>query len=48
MTEEQHCPTCGEVLKVLLFMGVTPDGYVCEQCQVWFTPDLQPLAKIIG
>jgi hypothetical protein len=47
MTEEQHCPQCGSLLKVLWFLGVQPDGYVCEPCQIWLTDDLQPLAQVI-
>ena len=45
--EEQRCPKCGEVLKVLLFMGVQPDGYVCERCELWFNDELEPLARVI-
>jgi len=42
------CPQCGEVLKTLLFMGLQPDGYVCDQCQVHYSDELKPLAHIIG
>ena len=45
--DETMCPQCGKVLKVLLFMGVQPDGYVCERCEVWFNDDLKPLARVL-
>jgi len=48
MTEEKQCPKCSEVLRVLLFLGVQPDGLVCQQCHIWYTDDLQPLAYVIG
>jgi DNA-directed RNA polymerase subunit RPC12/RpoP len=42
------CPQCGHALKVLLFLGITPDGYGCETCQLYLSEDLQPLAHIIA
>ena len=42
------CPQCGKVLKTLLFMGLQPDGYVCDTCQVHYSDELKPLAHIIG
>lgn len=42
------CPQCGCALKVLLFLGVTPDGYVCEACRLYVSDDLQPLAHVIA
>jgi hypothetical protein len=39
------CPECGNGLKVLLFLGVEPDGFVCEICRVWFDDTLKALAK---
>lgn len=30
------CPDCQSELRVLLFMGVQPDGYVCEKCKILF------------
>jgi ribosomal protein S27AE len=48
MTEEKKCPQCGEVLKVLLFLAITPDGYVCEHCHIYYSEDLKPLAHVIG
>ena len=41
------CPECGNELKVLLFLGVEPDGFVCEICKVWIDDELKPLAKIL-
>lgn len=41
------CPKCGHTLEALLFLGITPDGYVCETCQLYFNDDLQPLAHVI-
>lgn len=45
--EEKRCPKCGEALKVLLFMGVQPDGYVCGRCELYYNDDLKPLARIL-
>lgn len=42
------CPQCGHTLKVLLFLSITPDGYVCETCQLYLSEDLQPLAHVIA
>jgi len=48
MHDEKKCPECGRELKVLLFLGVEPDGFVCEACKVWFEPEnLRPLARVI-
>lgn len=48
MTEEQQCPQCGSVLKALLFLGITPDGYVCDRCHIYYSEDLKPLAHVVG
>jgi ribosomal protein S27AE len=48
MTEQKKCPQCGEALKVLLFLGITPDGYVCDRCQILYSENFQPLAHVIG
>lgn len=42
------CPQCGQALKTLLFLSITPDGYVCETCQLYLSQDLQPLAHLIA
>ena len=34
-TADMKCPQCGHDLKVMLFLGVEPDGFVCEICKVW-------------
>ena len=44
---DAKCPQCGSILKVLLFLGVQPDGYVCETCKLWYSDDLKPLAAVI-
>ena len=46
--ELKVCPQCGETLKVLLFLNMFPDGYVCDQCKLWFNDDLEPRAVVIG
>ena len=46
-TTPKTCPQCGQILQVLLFLGITPDGYVCEACHMYFSEDLKPLAHII-
>jgi DNA-directed RNA polymerase subunit RPC12/RpoP len=47
VNEEKRCPECGEALKVLLFLGITPDGYVCERCKLYYNDDLRSLARVI-
>jgi hypothetical protein len=42
------CPRCGAVLETLLFLGVQPDGYVCATCQLYYTDNLKPIARVIG
>ena len=44
----KRCPKCGEVLQVLLFLGITPDGYVCETCHLYYNDHLEPRAIVIG
>jgi DNA-directed RNA polymerase subunit RPC12/RpoP len=46
-SELKRCPTCGSILKVLLFLGVQPDGYVCKRCHTYYAEDLTPLALMI-
>lgn len=32
----RYCPDCGPgagYMQVLVFMGITPDGYVCKSCE---------------
>lgn len=36
--QEHNCPECDTVLKVLLFMGEIPDGYVCPKCKLYYPP----------
>jgi hypothetical protein len=48
MTEEKKCPQCSEALKVLLFLGITPDGYVCDRCHLYYSEDVKPRAYVIG
>lgn len=45
-TETKPCPHCGAPMRPMLFMGVQPDGYVCDVCSVWCTDDGQPLAIV--
>jgi hypothetical protein len=42
------CPRCGAALQTLLFLGVRPDGYVCATCELYYTEDLKPVARVIG
>ena len=50
MTERlaKNCPDCGEPLKRFLFMGVDPDGWICDKCHIYFTDKMKPLATVIG
>lgn len=45
---EKFCPECGTKLKPLLFMGVQPDGWICDHCNLWLNDNLHPLAVVIG
>ncbi len=56
-TEEyppRYCPECGPeagYMDVLLFMGVQPDGYVCQKCKGFYHEvdgDLKRLAQVIA
>ena len=43
----EKCPECGSQLKVLLFMGSFPDGYVCSGCDsVLGLSDKQVLGRV--
>lgn len=50
--EVKHCPnpTCNKAeLQTLMFLGITPDGYVCPRCKTLFDMEtLKPLAHVIG
>ncbi len=47
--EVKHCPTCKVELQTLMFLGITPDGYVCPKCKTLFDMEtLKPLAHVIG
>ena len=46
--EEKRCPKCGEVLSVVLLLGVSPEFYNCHQCKMALDLDtLEPLAKML-
>lgn len=52
-TNELKCPLCekNDRVKSLLFMGVQPDGYVCERCSLYFDmfeDGAQALATVIS
>lgn len=43
-----ECPKCeDQLLKVMMFMGVEPDGYVCEKCKLYFGKDFKVLAQML-
>jgi hypothetical protein len=42
-----RCPLCNGLLQTLLLLNVVPDGYVCTNCQLYFSDDLKPLARIL-
>jgi len=33
MIEEKLCPECNVKMDVLLFLGITPEFYVCPECR---------------
>jgi tRNA(Ile2) C34 agmatinyltransferase TiaS len=41
-----YCPDCKEKMQTLLFMGTSPDGYVCSKCKVLFSQSLEPLGRV--
>ncbi len=45
----KDCPRCQLPMDVLWFMGITPEFYVCPQCQTAYDLDtLEPRARVIG
>ena len=46
-TAPKRCPRCDAELQTLLLLGVIPDGYVCVHCELYFSDDLKPLARIL-
>jgi hypothetical protein len=42
-----RCPLCNGLLQILLLLNVVPDGYVCTNCQLYFSDELKPLARVI-
>jgi uncharacterized protein with PIN domain len=46
------CPQCNEVLEqgsAVLTSGMIPGAaYRCSACRMLYTPDLQPLARMVG
>jgi hypothetical protein len=45
--EMKRCPQCEEELKVMLLLGVAPDGYVCEKCEIYYNDNIEPLARVL-
>ena len=41
----QWCLECGHQLQALFFMGTIHDGYICEQCGLYYSISLRKLAK---
>ena len=45
--ENPKCEKCGTELSPMMFMGLEPDGFVCEKCSIMYDPDGKtPLAKV--
>lgn len=42
------CKQCGQPVKVLLFMGLQPDGFVCDHCHLYYSEDMKIIGTIIG
>jgi hypothetical protein len=51
-TTPQHCPTCDRELEqgpaVLVSGMMSGAAYHCVHCRMLYTPDLEPLARIVG
>ena len=46
---EPLCPKCEVELSVMLFMGMTPDFYVCPKCRLAYDlKSLKSFATVIG
>ena len=39
------CLECGNKLTALFFMGMIHDGYICEQCGLFYSVYLRKLAR---
>ncbi len=44
---QKPCPKCSRPANALLFLGVQPDGWVCEHCRVWFHDDGALIAGVV-
>jgi hypothetical protein len=42
---EKWCLECGQKLVALFFMGVIHDGYICDQCNLYYSISLRKVAK---
>lgn len=47
-TPTQPCPKCGAHMVALLFMGVQPDGWVCQRCRAYVSPTGELLGVVLG
>jgi hypothetical protein len=51
-TTPKHCPTCHKDLEqgtAVLVSGMIPGAaYFCAACRMLYTPDLEPLARMVG
>ena len=47
VTTPKACPTCQHPLTLPTFMHIRPEGYVCEACRIYYSGDLQAIARIL-
>lgn len=51
-TTLKYCPVCHQALEqgtAVLTSGMIPGAaYFCSTCKMLYTPDLQPLARMVG
>ena len=46
VTKPKTCPTCKAPLRLPGFMHIRPEGYVCEECRIYYSDDLKAIARI--
>ena len=47
VTNPKTCPTCKIPLKLPHVLNIRHDGYVCEECRIYYSAALQPIANIL-
>ena len=46
VTNPKPCPTCKTPLKLPHLLHIRHDGYVCEECRIYYGDDMKAIALI--